>query len=574
MKTSYHYKHNPIVKKIFMTMLLPTIFMNLTTAIASMADAIIIGQYLDDASLSVVTFAMPIFLIINVFSALFAVGGCISMGIDAGKGDKKEANKAFSISLELLLSMGILLLIAGLFFSHTITGWLGAGKDIFESVELYSRIILLGGPFFVLNTGLAFFVRNDGRPTLSMVGMFASIFVDITLNFVFVGVMGIGVAGAAYSTVIGSIVSVLIICTHFFNAKNTLKFHFAFDSMAIRIIKNGGSTALQFIYQFVTVLIINHFLTGLAGTEGVVIYTVVINLSTVALSLFEGISQTIQPMVSNYFGEKSYRKMKEVLRLAFITILVICGSVTLILEVIPQCIPMIFGIEDVTLLAESAVAVRIYTIGMIITTINVVVGYYLQSIEQNFMAAIIVSLRNFVLFLSAVFILGKLFGINGIWAAYPASEFFTFIICMGMIYLKKKKLEKDGSCINIFLLDEKVEKSTECYTYYSVKDDFENFCGSVFTYLSENENCCMEMIKNTQKYLSQLKNGIKKENYVEIEWNGFDKKIIVRDNLNHADLLVNIRDTIKDNANTDYGPVLGWNRFIWNEIQSEMENDE
>ena len=215
MDNRYKYRHNPIVKKIFMTMLIPTIFMNLTTAIASMADAIIIGQYLDDASLSVVTFAMPIFLIINVFSALFAVGGCISMSIDAGKGDKEEANKAFSISIELLLTMGVLLLLAGLFFSRTITGWLGAEEDIFESVELYSRIILMGGPFFVLNTGLAFFVRNDGRPTLSMVGMFASIFVDITLNFVFVGVMKIGVAGAAYSTVIGSIVSVFIVCTHF-----------------------------------------------------------------------------------------------------------------------------------------------------------------------------------------------------------------------------------------------------------------------------------------------------------------------------------------------------------------------
>ena len=569
MKNKYHYKHNPILKKIFMTMLIPTIFMNLTTAIASMADAIIIGQYLDDASLSVVTFAMPIFLIINVFSALFAVGGCVSMSIDAGKGDKENANKAFSISIELLLSMGLLLFIAGLFFSRAITVWLGAGDDIFESVELYSRIILLGGPFFVLNTGLAFFVRNDGRPTLSMVGMFASIFVDITLNFVFVGVMGIGVAGAAYSTVIGSIVSVLIICTHFFSAKNTLKFRLAFDSTAIRIIKNGGSTALQFIYQFITVLIMNHFLAGMAGTEGVVIYTVVINLSTVALSLFEGISQTIQPMVSNYYGEKSYRKMKEVLRLAFITILLICGSATLILEVMPQWIPMIFGIEDASLLAKSAVAVRIYTIGMIITTVNVVVSYYLQSIEQNFMAAIIVSLRNFVLFLSAVFVLGKLFGINGIWAAYPAAEVLTFIICMGMIRQKQKKLVKGGSCTNLFLLDEKVEKSTECYTYYSMTDDFEDFCGSVFTYLTESRNCCLETIQNTENYLSQLKNGIKEGNYIEIEWNGLDKKVIVRDNLNHADLSVNIQDTIKNNGNTDYGPVLGWNRFIRNETKSE-----
>lgn len=571
MDNRYKYRHNPIVKKIFMTMLVPTIFMNLTTAIASMADAIIIGQYLDDASLSVVTFAMPIFLIINVFSALLAVGGCISMSIDAGKGDKEEANKAFSISIELLLAMGVLLLLAGLFFSRTITGWLGAGEDIFESVELYSRIILMGGPFFVLNTGLAFFVRNDGRPTLSMMGMFASIFVDITLNFVFVGVMKIGVAGAAYSTVIGSIVSVLIVCTHFFHAKNTLKFCFAFDSMAIRIMKNGGSTALQFIYQFVTVLIMNHFLADLSGTGGVVVYTVVINLSTVALSLFEGISQTIQPMVSNYFGEKSYRKMKEVLRLAFITTLVICGSITILLEAMPQWIPMIFGIEDAALMANSVIAVRIYTAGMIITTVNVLISYYLQSIEQTLMSAVIVSLRNFVLLLCAVFVLGKLFGMNGIWAAYPVAEVLTFFVGIGMICAKQKKLEKTGKHMNIFLLDETVEWNTECYTYDSMNDAFPDFCDIVLQSLARRGECSGEMAQDAENYLLQLGNGIKKKkgNYIEMEVNGLEKTIIIRDNLNHADIPVNIQDTIKNDSNSDYGPVLGWNRLIRKEIKNK-----
>ena len=253
MKEAYIYKHNPIVKRIFLSMLAPTILMNLTTAIGSVADTIIIGQYLDDLSLSVVTFATPIFMIINTFAALFAVGGCISMSIDSGKGNKKSANQAFSASIELLCFVGILLYICGTFFSNTITGWLGATGEVFGLVEQYSRIILIGGPVFVLNIGLAFFVRNDGQPTLSMVGMFSSIVVDVILNFVFVGHLGWGVAGAAYSTVFGQIVSILIICTHFLSSKNTLKFKFTFNKTILRIIKNGVSSALNFIYQFFVV---------------------------------------------------------------------------------------------------------------------------------------------------------------------------------------------------------------------------------------------------------------------------------------------------------------------------------
>ncbi|MEI3363769.1 MAG: MATE family efflux transporter [Oscillospiraceae bacterium] len=170
--------------------------MNLTTSIASMADSMIIGHYLDDSSLSVVTFAIPIFLVINALSALFAVGGCIAMSIDTGKGNRDDANRAFSTSIELLVGTGMILLTAGLFFSHTVTRWLGAEPDVFDQVQVYARIIMMGAPSFTLSTGLAFFVRNEGRATLSMVGMFSSIAADIILNFVFVGFMDMGVAGA------------------------------------------------------------------------------------------------------------------------------------------------------------------------------------------------------------------------------------------------------------------------------------------------------------------------------------------------------------------------------------------
>lgn len=551
MEKTYYYRHNPIVKRIYMTMLVPTIFMNLTTSIASMADTIIIGRYLDDASLSVVTFATPIYMIINVFSALFAVGGCIAMSIDSGKGRKDAANRAFSISMELLALMGILMVTAGLFFSRTITELLGSGEDVFDLVEAYSKIILLGTPFLALNTGLAFFVRNDGRPTLSMVGMFSSIAVDITLNFVFVGHIGMGVAGAAYSTVLGSVVSLAVLSSHFFSSKNTLRFCPAFDAMAARIVKNGASAALQFVYQFVSILLLNHLLAKLAGTNGVVLYTVVFNLATVSLSLFEGISQTIQPMVSNYYGEKSYRNIRETLRLAFISIFAICGSVTLFLELQPQLIPLVFGLEDPGLIAQAAVAVRIYALSMVITTVNVVIGYYLQSIVQSFTAAILISLRSFVLFLSAALVLGKLFGINGIWAAYIVAETLTLGICMIIFRQKRIAMAQKGIRANIFLLDAEIEERIQCFTCDCGRDDFETYSRQVSKQLPAEE------------YLLQLGNCIttKKGQFVEVEINSIEAKALIRDNLKHSDLPQTVLKNAFGEGKTEYGPVLGWNRL-------------
>ena len=125
MKNSYLRKYNPIVTRIFLTMLAPTILMNLTTALASFADTVIIGFFLDDKSLSVVTYATPIYMIINTFAALFAVGGSIVMSIESGKGNKESAHKSFSLSVELLVLTGVILFLCGLFFSNIITSWLG-----------------------------------------------------------------------------------------------------------------------------------------------------------------------------------------------------------------------------------------------------------------------------------------------------------------------------------------------------------------------------------------------------------------------------------------------------------------
>lgn len=547
MEITYAHKHNPIVKKIFLAMLAPTILMNLTTAIGSVADTIIIGQYLDNESLSVTTFATPIYMIINTFAALFSVGGCIAMSIDAGKGKKESANKAFSTSIELLAFTGLLLLLGGVFFSSTITHWLGAGSNVFEAVREYSFIILAGSPLFMLNIGLAFFVRNDGRPTLSMVGMFASIAVDVTLNFVFVGKLGMGVSGAALSTVLGQIASIVIICMHFFTSKNTLKFRFALDKTVFRIIKNGASSALHFVYQFLTILIINHFLSVIAEADGVVIYTVVFNLSTVSLSVFEGISQTIQPMVSNYAGEKSFRKIKETMRLAIIAIFVICGCVTLFLELKPELVPIVFGIDGVVMVEKAAVAVRIFATSMIIMTINVVIGYYLQSTEQNLMASVIVSLRCFALFLAATFGLGILFGLNGVWAAYTVSEILTLFIIVCMVKYKQKKLMKSGINSNFMLLDDTVEKGAVSYICNLKKDNYDDYLLAVEKAVQES-NMDENSIRTAIDYLCEFKSSAEqdKAKYIEVEINSTINKIIIRDNLKRA---------------TEFDAVLGWNRI-------------
>ena len=555
-------KRSPLVVKTFLSILIPTILMNLTTAIGSMADAVIIGQYLDELSLSVVTYATPIYMIINTIAALFAIGGCIAVSVDTGKGEKTSANNAFSISFICLVFLSALLFLAGVFFSGQITVLLGAGNElVFDKVMSYVRIILVGAPIFILNISSAFFVRNDGRPTLSMIGMILSIGVDIIFNLVFVGYMHMGVEGAAYSTVLGQGVSLAIIGSHFFSKKSTLKFRFIFNASVCRIIKNGIGSALSFVYQFVTIIIMNHYVVQISGPEGIVIYTVVFNLCTVSLAVFEGLSQTIQPMVSLYFGEKSNKKIKDSVKLAILSAVILCGSVMVILEVFPGIVPEMFGIAEGVLAEKAAMAVRIYTTSMLIMTVNVIIGNYLQSIELGPITSILVSLRCCVLLLISVFVLGGMFGLDGIWAAYTVAEVLTFIVFMVLNIIKRKKLSENSINADVFFLDKKIEENCDSLVYKCNTNTFESFCNEIQIHADRIGMRNAEMISAVSEYMEKLKDvtEIKKGKYIEVEFNACDEKIIISDNLCH--------DKLKDNFSEmqgegiEYGPVLGLNRI-------------
>ena len=506
MENSFSVKRSPLVTRTFLSILIPTILMNLTTAIGSMADTVIIGQYLDDLSLSVVTYATPIYMVINTIAALFAIGGCIAVSVDTGKGEKISANRAFSISVICLVFLSMLLFFAGVFFTKQITVMLGAGNElVFDKVISYVRIILLGAPVFILNISFAFFVRNDGRPKLSMAGMILSMGIDIILNIVFVGFMSMGIAGAAISTVIGQGVGLVIVGSHFFSKKNTLKFCFCFDSSVWRIVKNGIGSALSFVYQFVTIIIMNHYVVQLSGPEGIVIYTVVFNLCTVSLAVFEGLSQTIQPMVSLYYGEKSNKKIKDSVKLAILSAVIICGSVMAVLEAFPAIVPHMFGISEAGLVEQSSLAVRIYTTSMFIMTLNVIIGNYIQSIELGPMTSILVSLRCCVLLLMCVFVLGGSLGLDGIWAAYTVAEILTFAVFIALNIIKRKKLSKNNVNADVFFLDKKMEQGTASLVYECNTNEFENFHNEVRVLAEKIGVYNEKMLEAALEYLSKLK---------------------------------------------------------------------
>ncbi len=434
-----------IAGELFYKMLIPTVLTNLVTAVGSFADAAIVGNILGDLAISAVTFSVPIFMLINTLADTVAVGGATAMSVDTGKGDTTAKNKVFSVAVCYATLLGLALTVAGVAFMDSIVLLLGATGEVAPLVSEYSYVIIAFAPAFLLNITFAFFVRNDGRPKLAMAGMLTSIGINIVFDFLFVGYFNMGIAGAAWAMVLSQLVSALIIASHFFSKRNTLRFSISLNvKMFARIVKSGVGTSMSFIYQMVTMLVLNHFIMSVAGAEGMVVYTVVYNISLIAMCIFEGISQTVQPIVSVYHGEKNDRGIADTMKRAFKVGIVVCAVIIVLLELFPASVGMMFGI-DAQLLDMASVATRLFAPAMLLMTINVILSYYYQSRENRVLPLIIVPARNVVFLLGSMYIAVSAIGFNGFWVAYIIAEALTLLLVfIATLIIRKKRHHLHG----------------------------------------------------------------------------------------------------------------------------------
>lgn len=291
-------------------------------------------------------------------------------------------------------------------------------------------VMFCQGPFY-------YFVNCDNDPKLAAVAFVTSNTLDIVFNYVFVVWMDMGVAGSVYSTGLGAAVMIAISLIHFFKKRGCLRF--CWPKYQIRTVlesfRTGFSTSVQYIYQFITILVCNHLLMAISGELGVAVFGIVFNVILVAASVYDAISMALQLMVSTFHGERNKSNIRCALRQAFKVSMVVNIVIVALLIAVPQWISFAFGLRTDVELAMGSSAIRIYALCVIPSGINMVLTYYYQALGREFISYMLFTLRSFVFFL-AFSLLFSLGGIDLFWWTYPCMELATLVVLA--IYNQRK----------------------------------------------------------------------------------------------------------------------------------------
>ncbi len=407
-----------------------------------LADTFFISKALGATGIAALNFSISIYSIIHGTGLMIGIGGSTRYSILRSQNDDKKANAVYSTSLMLGILFGLFFLIIGVFGSKALALLLGADITTLPMTRTYLTTILCFAPFFIMNNVLLAFVRNDNNPKLSMIAMLTGSFSNVILDYIFMFPLGMGMFGAAFATGLAPIISIGILSIHFIKGKNNFSFiknRISWSSVR-DILSLGLSAFITEVSSAVVLIAFNLIIINLKGNLGVASYGIVANLSLVGISIFTGIAQGIQPLVSKGYGIGNKLVLKKVMKYALITSISIALLIYIIVFYNADSIIGIFNSEQSLDIAELAKAgLRIYFIGFFFAGINIIIAMYLSATESAIDAFILSIARGCIVIVPMVIVLSIILKMTGVWLAFVLTEGVVTIMAIMIASAKKKR---------------------------------------------------------------------------------------------------------------------------------------
>ena len=428
------------VKKIYKRYLFPALSGAVVTSIYSLVDAVAVGQAegpIGAASMAVIN---PFWGFIMFIGMIFGLGGSIMMSNMRGMNEEKKGNLYFTVSSMMLGIVIILLWTAIVFNKKSIFYFLGASDATIEKVLEYANVLIVCLPFFFISPFLASFVRNDNDPKRALVAVIAGGVFNVFGDWLLVFPMKLGMFGAALATVIGTIIQTVILLTHFFSKKN--KLHFEKPEKVFSYTKNilstGIGASLVDLANAILFTLMNNQIKRYSTVDAMSVFGVIVNIDTLFQSLYAGVGQAIQPIVSTNSGAGERKRCFSVRNLGIMTALGMGILFTTICLVFPSQIINLFMDATPEVINIAPGIMRKFFVLLLFMGVNITTIYYLQSVLKPGKALIISIGRGLIVSGSLALILPLIIGENGLWLALPIAEVVMFIVSIILLLSQQK----------------------------------------------------------------------------------------------------------------------------------------
>ena len=448
------------ISKLLLKFSVPCVMGLLISAFYNIVDQIFIGNstlgYLGNAATGV---SFPVICIANAFAWCVGDGAASYLSICAGRKDTDSAHKSVGTGITVTLLISIVLMLICEVAAVPLMSLFGASNQTLDLAVTYFRIVAAFFPFYLLLNVMNSMIRADGSPGFAMKAMVMGAIINIILDPIFIFLLKWGIAGAAWATAIGQVVSFAICAIYFFKPKSfRLKKSSFVPNLPIlsKMINLGAATFITQISIVAVTLVCNMTLAryGALSKYGpdipISVFSIQTKVYTIVLNIVTGIVLGGQPIFGYNYGAKRMDRVREAYKIVFRATLITGITATIIFQLWPKEVVGIFGSGN-ELYQEFAVKTfRIYLSLVTVTCLVKMTAVFFQSIGKSKYAVMASVIRDIVCFTPLAIILPSVLegaevgtGINGILYAAPISDLVAIVVILILTISFFRKLNKE-----------------------------------------------------------------------------------------------------------------------------------
>lgn len=454
-------KNNPLasapVSRLMVKFAVPSIIGMLVSALYNIIDQLFIGKGVGVLGNSATNIAFPFSTMCIAAALLLGIGGASCFNLAMGRGDSKRAGYFAGNAFSALIVSGAVISIITLAFLTPLLKLFGSTDSILPYAQDYVFVSAFGFPFLILTTGGGHIIRADGSPNVTMACNLTGAVINTILDALFVLVFDWGMKGAALATVIGQIVSAVIVIVYmrkFRTVKLTaehFKPHFATIQ---RIASIGMASCFNQLAIMIVQIVLNNSLKhygelSVYGTdEPIAVAGIVMKVNMIVFSIVIGLAQGTQPIESYNYGAKNYSRVRQAYTLALTVGAVISVIAFVCFQLFPRQILSLFGNGTDTYFDFGTKFFRIFLFFTWLNCIQPISSTFFTSIGKPIKGIFLSLTRQIIFFIPILIILPMLMGIDGILYTGCCADFLSGIIAVIMTLLEfkdMKGLEKNDS---------------------------------------------------------------------------------------------------------------------------------
>lgn len=409
---------------------LPTTIMMLVTSLYTIVDGVLTSRLVGENALAAINIAYPAVSVMLAVGIMLGTGGSAVVGHRMGAGDLEGARRTFGfLALTAVCAGGVLTLVSCL-GAEQLAGLLGASDVLMADTVTYLRIQLLFAPMAMLQLLFESFFVTAGRPGLGLGLTIAAGVTNGVLDWLYMGPLEMGIAGAAIATVTGYCIPAVCGVIFFLTRKHGLRF--GKPELRWRLLGracfNGSSEMVTNLSTAVTTFFFNAIMLDLLGEPGVAAITIVLYAQFLLIALFLGFSMGVAPVFSFNHGAERYDRLRAVFAHCARFILLGALAIFAAAQLLAPVIVGVFSPKGTQVYDLALYGFRLFAPAFLFAGVNIFASALFTALGDGTRSAIISFARTFGFLMAGLLLLPRLLGVPGVWLAVPAAEALSCVL--------------------------------------------------------------------------------------------------------------------------------------------------